>query len=222
VTLIVSLLGGESTGKSTLARALAQHLSRHTSLRVTNVPEHLRQWCVAHGRAPLAHEQAALADAQTRLILAAEVEGPDVVIADTTALVIAAYSEQYFHDRSLWPSALDHQRRGHRLNLLMGLDLPWVADGLFRDGPAAREATDAHLRHALQTAGLSFQTIYGQGPARLHQALAAIGPQLGLALIDTDPNLTVGRVPWRCDNCSDPACEHRLFTALLPTARPPT
>jgi HTH-type transcriptional repressor of NAD biosynthesis genes len=56
----------------------------------------------------------------------------------------------------------------------------------------------------------------------LQQALAAIGPLVGLSLVESQTNLTQGRVPWNCDACSDPACEHRLFTALLQTASPPT
>jgi HTH-type transcriptional repressor of NAD biosynthesis genes len=221
VTLIVSLLGGESTGKSTLARNLAQYLARHTPLSVASVPEHLRQWCAEQGRAPMAHEQAALADDQTRLIRAAASLGPDLVIADTTSLVIAAYSEQYFNDTRLLAPAIE-DLRGSALILLMGLDLPWVADGLFRESPQVRDTTDAILRRELQSAGLPFQTLYGHGTARLRHALAAIGLLLGVPLVETDPNLTQGRVPWQCDTCSDPACEHRLFTALLQATRPPT
>ena len=108
------------------------------------------------------------------------------------------------------------------LILLMGLDLPWVADGLFRESPQVRDTTDAIVRRELQSAGLPFQTLYGHGTARLRHALAAIGLLLGVPLVETDPNLTQGRVPWQCDTCSDPACEHRLFTALLQPTRPPT
>ena len=37
-----------------------------------------------------------------------------------------------------------------------------------------REATDAALRRELQGAGIPFQTVYGQGEARLQQALRSI------------------------------------------------
>ena len=220
VTLIVTLLGGESTGKSLLAQSLRQHLVQHTSLRTVCVPENLRQWCTLAGRAPQAHEQAALAEEQHRLIAAATQTrpAPDVVIADTTPLVIAAYSEQYFNDSSLLPMAIAHQR-GYHLTLLMGLDLPWVPDGLFRDSQAVRDATDHILRRELQAAGLPFQTIYGRGDARLHQALEALGPLLGNSLVEVDPVLAQGRVAWNCDKCSDPECEHRLFTDLIKTPR---
>lgn len=214
----VALLGGESSGKSTLAMQLQRHLSSLHGLHAVCVSEHLREWCASAGRAPHAHEQAAIANEQTRRIGAARcLPGVDVVVADTTALMVAAYSALYFEDRSLLAPALEAQRECE-LTLLMGLDLPWVHDGLFRDSPAVREATDALLRRVLQSAGIAFQTVYGQGEARLQQTLRAVGLALGRPLVVQDPALATGVRPWSCENCSDPDCEHRLFTGLL--ARP--
>jgi HTH-type transcriptional repressor of NAD biosynthesis genes len=208
--LTVALLGGESSGKSTLAGQLFDALAAQ-GIHAAVVPEHLRHWCERTGRAPHAHEQAGIAAEQTRLIDAARAE---VVIADTTALLPAAYSELYFTDRSLWPEALAAQRR-MGLTLLMGLDLPWVGDGLFRDSPAVREATDTLLRRELQNAGIGFQTIYGQGARRLQAALRAVGAALGRDLLPDDPLLREGSGRWQCEACGDPDCEHRLFSALL-------
>lgn len=206
----VALLGGESSGKSTLAGQLRGALGAH-GIACEMVPEHLRDWCERTGRAPHAHEQADIAAEQTRLIDTARAE---VVIADTTALLPAAYSELYFNDRSLWPKALAAQRR-IGLTLLMGLDLPWVGDSLFRDSPAVREATDALLRRELQGAGIGFQTIYGQGTQRLQATLRAVGAALCRDLVPDDPLLREGSGRWQCEACSDPDCEHRLFSALL-------
>lgn len=215
MALTVTLLGGESSGKTSLAQALHQHLLHPLQVPSALVTEHLRDWCQTHGRAPLAQEQAERAEVQTRAIQqAAGDEAVQVVIADTTAMVIAAYSELYFDDRTLWPGAIEQQRR-YDLCLLMGLDLPWVPDGLFRDGPALRDATDALLRRELQAAGIPYQTLYGPLERRVQQALRTIGPLLGRSLVNEDPHCARGRRPWTCDQCSDPDCEHRLFTQLL-------
>lgn len=49
------------------------------------------------------------------------------MVADTTALMTAVYSDQVFGDVSLYRDALlEHTR--YRLTLLTGLDLPWMAD----------------------------------------------------------------------------------------------
>ena len=218
MALVVTLLGGESTGKTTLAHALCAQL-RALGLSTLLVPEHLRQWCGARGRAPRADEQAELAREQARMIDdAARQASLQVVIADTAPLVIAAYSELYFNDLTLLPDALRWQQTVG-LTLLMGLDLPWVSDDFFRDSVAVRDATDAVLRRELQSAGLPFQTVYGQGEARAQQALRAIGralgPEVGRDLSAGRPDWAEGRRPWSCEKCSDPGCEHRLFSGLL-------
>ena len=64
---------------------------------------------------------------------------------------------------------------------------------------------------------MAFQTVYGQGEARLLQALQAIATRLGRPLVADDPVLRQGRGRWVCDSCSDPDCEHRLFSQLLTT-----
>ena len=217
LAMLVALLGGESSGKSTLSLELTAALQAH-GLRVALVPEHLRAWCTAAGRAPLAHEQADIAAEQDRQIATALQGGADVVVADTTGLVVAAYSAHYFADDTLWPDALQRHRRAD-LTLLMGLDLPWQPDGLFRDSPAVRDAIDRRLRGALQGAGLPFTPVYGRGPQRLAQALRAvqgrIGSRLDVPLVAADALLEQGSGRWNCDNCSDPDCEHRLFSGLV-------
>jgi nicotinamide riboside kinase len=212
---VVCLIGGESTGKTSLAQALAHTLEHTHGIRCVCVPEHLRAWCEAAGRAPLAHEQAAIASEQSRQIAsAASAPGIELVIADTSALVVACYSELYFQDATLLGAARAEQSR-YGLNLLMALDLPWEPDGLFRDGPAVREAIDALLRRELDAADLPYQTIHGRGEARLQQALRALSGWLGRPLLPDDREVIEAQVPWRCETCSDPGCEHRLFTGLI-------
>lgn len=216
----VALLGAESTGKSRLAHDLAQQLRKQHGLRVEAVAEHLRSWCEQQGRAPAQHEQAALARTQSQHIARARATpGAQLVLADTTALMVAAYSEQYFNDLSLWPRALaDHTNCD--LTLLMGLDLPWVDDGLCRDSPTARQTTDNILRTRLEQAGVTYQTVYGEGESRTSQALRTVGARMGLSLSAQDPFWEQGRRPWNCEKCSDPACEHRLFRDLIAQRQP--
>ncbi len=209
MALTVTLLGGESSGKSTLAQSLIITLERLHGLRCVGVDEALRRWCMDHGRTPKAHEQAAIADQQSqRIAEAAERPGVDVVVADTTALMTAAYSEQYFQDPGLWAVALRVQA-GYTHTWLMGLDTPWQVDGAWRDGPGARAATDGLLRQRLTDSGLPFATLWGSLDERLQQALHALKRPLGLDLAD-GPERN-GQRTWRCEHCADPASEHRLF-----------
>jgi nicotinamide riboside kinase len=208
----IALLGAESTGKTALAQALAAHY-RAQGCSAEAVPEVLRQWCAREGRTPRPHEQLPIAQEQERRTDEAAARS-QVVVADTTALMVAIYSAMLFDDGTLYRYALERQR-SYDLTLVTGLDLPWVADGLQRDGPHVREPVDALVRAALQRGGVPYRVVYGQGPDRLAQALRAIKG----ADAPEPARAQAGRPGWRwsCDKCSDPDCEHRLFTALLPT-----
>ena len=144
--LTVAVLGAECTGKSSLVTALQTHWQARGAI-VRVIPEVLRQWCDQQGRTPLAQEQSAIAQAQADL--AEQAQGGGFLIADTSPLMTAIYSDVLFQDPSLYPFALNHHRIYHH-TLVTGLDLPWQADGIQRDGPAMRERIDARLRDVLQ------------------------------------------------------------------------
>jgi len=221
--LCVAIVGAESTGKTTLAAALAQHLAQTSGLRVAWVPEVLREWCDGMGRTPRAQEQAAILQSQHQRITAAAATH-DVVVCDTTPLMTAVYSRLVFGDSSLDELAL--QLHGKlALTLLMALDLPWVADGHQRDGPHVREPVDTLLRTLMLCHQLPFAVVGGVGQARVAQALAAVAP-----LLQDHATRTKGRLPaptglftglgttptaapqrlWACE-CCVPECERALL-----------
>ncbi len=202
----IALLGAESTGKSELAFQLNQHF---ISVRKTAclVPEFLRTWCEQAQRTPRRDEQQSIAAEQIRQINKALV--CDVLIADTTALTVAVYSDLLFNDPSLYNMALTHQRT-FDATLLMGLDLPWVEDGIQRDGSHMREPVDTALRAALDRGGIQFQVVYGTGESRLHNALRCLN-----MVFESTENQPQRLRTWVCERCSDPVCEHRLFVDLL-------
>ncbi len=168
---VVAILGAECTGKTTLAGEIGRALLTR-GMRVVVVAEALRDFCIEHKRTPRHEEQAAIAAEQTRRIEAAA-SSAEVVVADTTALMIAVYSDYVFGDTRLYTRAEAVQRR-FDLTLLTALDLPWQADGLQRDGAHVREPVDALVRAALARAGTRFETIAGTGVTRLHASLDAI------------------------------------------------
>jgi nicotinamide riboside kinase len=223
----IALLGAESTGKTSLSIGLAQAL-QSLGLAATIVPETLREWCEVHGRTPLAHEQADIAKQQAERIFSIK---QGWVIADTSSLMTAVYSDCIFQDKGLYEEALKQQAE-FDITLVMGLDLAWVPDGLQRDGAHVREPVDTRVREALQSAGLPYKVIYGQSEARLSAALMAIREGVGelsedlgkhLASFKTIQSerdvsqfgLNQGKTAWRCDLCSDADCEHKLFSKLI-------
>jgi nicotinamide riboside kinase len=207
---VIALLGAESTGKTTLAQALAAALVADGRDAVV-VGEYLREFCDRERRTPRREEQLQIAAEQQRRIEAAAA-AHDVVIADTTALMIAIYSDQVFGDPSLYAAA-EAAQRGCRATLVTALDLPWLADGHQRDGAHVREPVDAKLRAALRRAGIDHSVILGSGPARLAAALAVVHRALAPAPIAP----STPRWRWVCERCGDAGCErHSLSTTTRP------
>jgi len=167
---LIGLLGGECTGKSTLARDLALALDAEL------VPEALRAFVDRTGRVPRADEQAAIAAAQCALeaaaIEAAIERGARWVVCDPCVLMTAVYSVAYFCDDSLLAPALIHQRQ-YAVTLWCDVDLPWRDDGQ-RDGPPYRDRVDQLLAAIIGTHGLQVTKVSGSEPVRLATALAVI------------------------------------------------
>lgn len=215
--LRIAIVGAESTGKSTLAQDLARRLAEHTGLPCTAVGEWLRDWCALHGRTPRQGEQRGIAEHQQALIDAAAQQHA-LVVCDTTPLMTAVYSALLFNDRNLEAYAVAQQRRC-ALTLLTALDIPWVADGLQRDGPQVRAPVDGRLRTLLIGAGLPFATVAGSGAARVQSALDALTPLLrshgllgaGLFTRLAQRDAADAARPWACGDCDQPDCEHRLL-----------
>jgi nicotinamide riboside kinase len=201
MSLCIAIVGAESTGKSTLAVQLADHLRQHHPVRVACVPEVLRGWCERVGRTPLAHEQAAIARAQQAAIDDAAASH-DVVVCDTTALMTAVYSQWVFGDHSLDERAGTLQRR-MAITLLTANDLPWEPDAL-RDGPQVREPVRALLLKMLRTHQLPYAEVSGSGAARLHSALTAVEPLLRPAVrapVAGPESSRQARGRWTCSCC---------------------
>jgi nicotinamide riboside kinase len=215
--LVIAVLGAESTGKSTLAEALARHIADQTGLSATHVDEYLRTWCEHEGRTPRADEQLSIAQTQQQRIAAAAATH-EVVVADTSALMIAVYSHYVFGDRSLdaWAAAA-HAGSVHH-TLLTALDLPWVADGLQREGEHVRAPIDALVRELLTTHRIDWSLVGGHGAARVQSAFDAVAPWLrtraapGSGLFTRLAARDAAQPAWQwvCEKCDVPDCEHRL------------
>jgi nicotinamide riboside kinase len=170
-TFGIAVIGAECTGKTTLCRTLAD-LSGGLW-----VPEYLREFVDATGRAPHAHEQAQVTAEQ----IAREAQahrhaldrGQPLLAFDSTPLVTALYSQLYFDDASLLDAATRHQS-GYGLTLVTDIDLPWEPDGAMRDGPVVRARFHALLLDWLASASLPYVLIRGGVEARTRAALEAI------------------------------------------------
>lgn len=168
MTRRIVVTGSESTGKTTLARALA------AALHTTWVPEFSREYAAARSGAltaddvaPIARGQVAREDAA---LAAAGSHRP--LVLDTDLLSTTVYAEHYYGHCPPWISAAARARRAD-LYLLCAVDLPWEADGV-RDQPAARHEVQARFAARLREVGALVLPVTGRGPARLQSAIAAV------------------------------------------------
>jgi nicotinamide riboside kinase len=167
----ICILGAESTGKTTLAETLARHFD------VPWVPEYLRDFCNTNGRTPQHAEQLLILETQVLLekvaIRMAEKNGSKRVIYDTAPLLTAVYSDYIFSDISLYERAISHHRN-YTVTLLLEPDLPWVGDGIQRDGEHVREPITQMIRNQLDANDLPYIVINGSGEKRSRDAISAI------------------------------------------------
>ena len=91
--------------------------------------------------------------------------------------------------------------------LLCGLDLGSPTE--------TQSFVDQELRAGLQTRGMVFQVVYGNGSLRLQNALFCLAtqtPQWAHVLRRSDVPV---RWTGKCETCGDGLCEHQLFTKLV-------
>lgn len=164
----IALVGGESSGKTTLAGELGEALARTGP--VATVGEVLRQFVARHRRAPNRTEQAAIMEQQITAEQQAaaglsEVAG-GFVIVDPSPLMTAVYSVLYFDDCSLIDRAVEHCR-SYDLHVWSRGDFPWQPDPGVRDGEQYRDRAEliiaeiaaAHELELLVVTGLVAQRV---------------------------------------------------------------
>jgi HTH-type transcriptional repressor of NAD biosynthesis genes len=192
-TVRVAVVGAESTGTTTLARDLADHL------RTAWVPEHGRPFSarkVAEGTrdtwttpefVTIARTQAADEDAAARR------SGP-VLVCDTDAMTTGIWHERYLGARCEEVDRLGASRT-YDLYLLTGDEIPWVDDGT-RDGRHVRAGMQQRFREALADRTEPWVELHGDRATRLAAAIEQVEGVLAL--------------PWTARHRIRTAGPHRL------------
>jgi nicotinamide riboside kinase len=174
-SFIICVTGSESTGKTSLATALAERLDAPL------VTEVARDWLAARtcrregGTESDAYgpeDVIAIAQAQEDAENAALATRAPLIIADTDQTVISVWwSVRYGESHPLIAAAL--RRRSPRAYLLLQPDIPWQQDPL-REHSSGREQLHARYQALLQTDVFPFAEIGGVGGERLRRAVDQI------------------------------------------------
>jgi len=160
----VAILGAESSGKSTLAEALAAHY------QTLWVPEYLREFVDTQGRTPLETEQISIARTQLERedLAAADERARDYLFCDTTPLMTAVYS-RYIFGRVDAPLAALAAAHRYQATLVAAPDCPWIPDGLQRVSDSVRQDIHEEVLQTLARMGIPFVLVTGALEARIEQ-----------------------------------------------------
>lgn len=173
---LISIVGGESTGKSSLAAALGERLPAIV------VEEFLRTWVQQRGRVPTSSEQSAVMTgqraAEVTALRRAALIGPPWVVSDSGPLMTAVYSIQYYGDASPLPLALEWTAQSDAVVWCQD-DFPWQPDPQ-RDGAHARTKSQQILA-----------TIFAANP---HLPVLAVGGAFSKRVETVLSALTAGHV----------------------------
>ena len=177
----VVVIGPECTGKTTLARELADRYG------VRWVPEYARAF-VNQVRRPVRFDDV---DAIGRGQRAAEDEamrdGRPLLVLDTDLVSTFVYSHHYYGDCPPWIEGAVPARLSD-LYLLLGTDVPWQPEGYLREQPERREELYARFRQALEDLGARVVEVRGTWDQRRSTAIAAIDTLLEADGQDASPS----------------------------------
>jgi HTH-type transcriptional repressor of NAD biosynthesis genes len=163
----VCLLGGESSGKTTLARTLAQ------ACQTAWVAEYGRELWEARRGALAYPDMLSIAQRQLAAEERMTLESGRWLFCDTSPLTTAFYSHELFGQVDPRLDALARETRYHA-TFLCAPDFPFVQDGTRRD-PAFRSRQHLWYRRALDAAGIPYQVVSGPIPARVARVRTALG-----------------------------------------------
>ncbi|MES2018843.1 MAG: ATP-binding protein [Pseudomonadota bacterium] len=165
----VAILGAESSGKSTLAAALA---AQYGTLWV---PEYLREFVETEGRVPVEEDQCGIARTQMAREDAAAANASRFLFCDTTPLMTALYSRWYWGrvDAQL---ALLERRHDYACTIVTAPDSPWEADGLQRESEQVRQTIHEQVLQMLAERDIAYLLVTGSLQQRLLQAGRLLNP----------------------------------------------
>ncbi len=177
----VRLLGGESTGKSTLADLLARRFETAWVLEwgrpYSDPKDHSGELWTTADFIEIATRQNQLEDLTAR-------RADRILVCDTDAMTTGIWHVEYLGRRDPAVDRLGADRR-YDLSLLLEPDIPWRQDGM-RDSDRARRRQQAALVERLGELGQTAVTISGDLDDRLRTAEQVVGRTLGVSPAPSD------------------------------------
>jgi len=158
----VAVVGAESAGKTTLAARLSQHLT------TVWMPEYGREFVDRKGGIPTPDESHILTEEMLARQDALARQANRVLICDTELIVLKVLADLHFgYSPQHILDGIEQQQ--FDLYLLADIDIPWVGDGIHREGADVRIAQHRQFQQELEARGILYHIISGQIEERVEQ-----------------------------------------------------
>ena len=164
--LKIYLTGTESSGKTTIAKALSNHYA------CPWVPEYARQYLQERGGKYEFEDLEVISQGQYDLEAQFGNRAPSKLILDTDQLVLYVWS-MYKYGRV--SPKIEHKLKAQKggVHLLFRPDIAWEHDPL-RESPNNRKMLFKKYKEALEAYNLEYSIVEGEGEKRLLCAIKAI------------------------------------------------
>ena len=167
--LRIAITGPESSGKTTLAKALSEHYN------ISFVPEFARTYLEKTEGKYKQLDLDIIAQGQLKSIISAE---DTIVISDTDFSVLEIWSQYKYKNTSELINKLV-QKDLFDLHILCSPDIPWEAD-LLRENPNSRDLLFELYSVSLNSNNKNFIVVNGSAKNRLEKSIQAVDPLIKL------------------------------------------
>lgn len=166
-TKIIAITGAESTGKSTLAKALAQHYN------IPFVPEFARSYVEELHRSYTYDDVILIAQKQVEQYNEMVSKQVPLIILDTWLLITKIWLDVVYGKVPDW---IDNKIKETRIDafLVCDTDLPWVADSVRENGGTNREKLQQIYIRELENYQFPYYIIKGNYTERKKAAIEII------------------------------------------------
>lgn len=161
---IVVISGAESTGKSTLTKALAEHY------KVPFIPEIAREYVENLDREYNYQDVKKIAKKQIDQLNKIKNSNHRYIFIDTWLLNTKVWFEEVFEKKPKWLIA-EILKTKVDLYLICDIDLPWVFDPVRENGGESRKLLHQKYIENIEYYNFEYKIIHGQNELRFQMAL---------------------------------------------------
>ncbi len=159
--------GAESTGKSTLSKALSEHF------KVPFIPEFARDYVLQLNRKYSFQDVELIAQKQLEQYNNAKQSNHKIVVLDTWLIITKIWFDVVFQSVPQW---IDDALKSHPVDmyLVCDTDLPWVKDNVRENGGEMREKLQQIYLAEIEQINAKYEVVSGKHDERLKKAIQII------------------------------------------------